>query len=84
MTVDIHVVCSQVNDISCLCRFNPIQYRLGIRNVIAEKYVDIFNAYEADLIQVQQLYEEFKVRVKLFSYLFFKAFILQHQYNDGC
>ncbi|XP_064629693.1 uncharacterized protein LOC135488785 isoform X2 [Lineus longissimus] len=43
-----------------ICRFSPIQYRLGIKNVIAEKFVDIFNAYEADLIQVQQLYEEFK------------------------
>lgn len=42
-------------------RYGPIQTRHGIRSTIAEKYVEIFNWYEADLEEVQQIYERHKV-----------------------
>ena len=42
-------------------RFQPIQTRHGIRGTIAEKYVELFSWYEADLEEVQQIYERHKV-----------------------
>ncbi|XP_074662754.1 uncharacterized protein LOC141915202 [Tubulanus polymorphus] len=43
-----------------LTKFSPILHRHGVKHVIAEKYVDIFNMYEDDLIEVQKAYEKHK------------------------
>ena len=45
----------------------PIQNRPGVRGSLAEKFVEIFNWYEGDLDEVQQMYERDKV---LFILLF--------------
>ncbi len=39
----------------------PIQQRPGVRVVIAEKFVEIFNWYEGDIDEMQELYEKYKV-----------------------
>ena len=44
-----------------LFRFVAIQQRSGVRFVISEKFVEIFNWYEGDLDIIQQLYEKHKV-----------------------
>ena len=41
-------------------RFVPIQARPGVRVVISEKFVEIFDWYEGDLDQVQRIYEAHK------------------------
>jgi len=43
------------------CRLHSIQNRPGIRASLAEKFVEIFNWYEADLEEVQKIYESHKV-----------------------
>ena len=45
---------------SVFFRFTPIQNRQGIRATISEKFVEIFNWYEADLEEVHQIYENNK------------------------
>ena len=51
-----------------MTRFVPIQHRPGIRVVIAEKFVEIFNWYEGDIEDIQMIYEKYKVRS--FPYIF--------------
>ncbi|XP_070190368.1 uncharacterized protein [Littorina saxatilis] len=46
--------------LDAITKYGPIQTRHGIRSTIAEKYVEIFNWYEADLEEVQQIYERHK------------------------
>ncbi|XP_071801693.1 uncharacterized protein [Asterias amurensis] len=43
-----------------ITRFTPVAYRQGMKRSIAEKYIDIFNWYEADLEEVKNIYEKFK------------------------
>ncbi|XP_022081686.1 dynein gamma chain, flagellar outer arm-like [Acanthaster planci] len=43
-----------------ITRFTPVAYRQGMKRAIAEKYVDIFNWYEADLEEVKNIYEKYK------------------------
>ncbi|KAH3729601.1 hypothetical protein DPMN_055573 [Dreissena polymorpha] len=42
-------------------RLQSVQNRPGIRATLAEKFVEIFNWYEADLEEVQKIYETHKV-----------------------
>ena len=42
-------------------RFVSIQQRPGIRVVISEKFIEIFNWYEGDLEEIQNVYEKYKV-----------------------
>jgi len=42
-------------------RLQSVQNRPGIRAPLAEKFVEIFNWYEADLEEVHQIYESHKV-----------------------
>lgn len=44
-----------------ICRFAPVLNRTGIKATVTDKYVEIFNWYEADLEEVQQIYECHKV-----------------------
>lgn len=46
-------------------RFASIQHRPGVRVVISEKFVEIFNWYETDLDEIQQIYEKHKVNYLL-------------------
>ena len=56
----------------CLIRFTPVAYRQGMKRSIAEKYIDIFNWYEADLEEVKNIYEKFKVGTDFMSlFLYF-------------
>ncbi|XP_067674368.1 uncharacterized protein [Haliotis asinina] len=43
-----------------ITRFWPVQSRPGVRGVIAEKFVEIFNWYENDLEEVHKIYENNK------------------------
>ena len=47
-----------------------IQQRSGVRVVISEKFVEIFNWYEGDLDVIQQLYEKHKVTILHLSCVF--------------
>ena len=49
----------------CVTRFTPVAYRQGMRRSVAEKYIDIFNWYEADLDEVKNIYEKYKVRIRI-------------------
>lgn len=42
-------------------RLQAVQNRPGIRAPLAEKFVEIFNWYEADLEEVHKIYETHKV-----------------------
>lgn len=42
-------------------RFSPIATRSEVRGTVADKYVEIFAWYEADLNEVQNIYEKNKV-----------------------
>ncbi|WAR07684.1 DYHG-like protein [Mya arenaria] len=44
-----------------ITRLQSIQNRPGIRATLAEKFVEIFNWYEADLEEVQRIYESHKL-----------------------
>ena len=48
----------------CLARFVSIQQRPGVRVVISEKFVEIFNWYEGDLEEIQRIYERHKVQYR--------------------
>ncbi|XP_013393403.1 dynein gamma chain, flagellar outer arm-like [Lingula anatina] len=43
-----------------ITRFTPIMFRPGIRTVISEKFVEMFNWYEGDLEEVAKMYEKHK------------------------
>ena len=42
-------------------RLQAVQNRPGVRATLAEKFVEIFNWYEADLEEVHRIYEQHKV-----------------------
>ncbi|XP_060567478.1 dynein axonemal heavy chain 5-like [Ruditapes philippinarum] len=48
-----------------ITRLQAVQNRPGIRATLAEKFVEIFNWYEADLEEVHQIYEQHKENPQL-------------------
>ena len=50
-------------------RLQAIQNRPGIRATLAEKFVEIFNWYETDLEEVQEIYEQHKVGHNKYIYV---------------
>ena len=51
----------RVLKIYLLYRLQAVQNRPGVRATLAEKFVEIFNWYEADLEEVHRIYEQHKV-----------------------
>ena len=41
-----------------------MQHRHGVRLVVTEKFVEIFNWYESDLDEIHKLYEKHKVKLQ--------------------
>ena len=52
----------------------PVQQRMGLRVVIAEKFAEVFNWYEQDLDEIEALYQANKVH--LFSFFVNASFII--------
>ncbi|XP_025098007.1 LOW QUALITY PROTEIN: dynein gamma chain, flagellar outer arm-like [Pomacea canaliculata] len=48
-----------------ITKFAPVLNRTGIKATVTDKYVEIFNWYEADLEEVQQIYECHKANPQL-------------------